>query len=164
MGQREKSVAVHVPSFYTEKLQHTPLRVGGAPSLEAGPRCFGRARSCSGITTCRWPAGYRDEGVSPFRSANFEMTGNTCTPCYANRTPNHNPTNNTRPSAMDDGTFLKSRWVQTSLLAVGVDGNIETYIMPWALVESENTSSWSWFLTHLSALIPKIKHSTVIPN
>lgn len=40
-----------------------------------------------------------------------------------------------------DGTFLKARFVQTLLLAVGIDGNGKSLLLVWAVVESENTES-----------------------
>jgi hypothetical protein len=48
-----------------------------------------------------------------------------------------------------DGTFLRARFVMTLLLAVGIDANGETLILAWAVVESENKDSWSWFFQHL---------------
>jgi len=46
-----------------------------------------------------------------------------------------------RPFVAMDGTFLKTRWGMTLLLAVGIYGNGETVILEWTVVESENTSS-----------------------
>ena len=40
-----------------------------------------------------------------------------------------------------DGTFLKARFVQTLLLAVGIDANGNILLLAWGIVESENESS-----------------------
>jgi transposase-like protein len=55
-----------------------------------------------------------------------------------------------------DGTFLKARFVQTLLLAVGVDANSQITLLAWGVVESENRSSWEWFLCHLRRAIPEV--------
>jgi hypothetical protein len=55
-----------------------------------------------------------------------------------------------------DGTFLKARFVLILLLAVGIDANGETLVPAWAVVESKNRESWSWFLQHLRWAIPEI--------
>lgn len=44
----------------------------------------------------------------------------------------------------------------TLLLAVGIDANGETLILAWAVVESENKDSWSWFFQHLRWAIPEV--------
>ena len=48
-----------------------------------------------------------------------------------------------------DGTFTKSKFRQTLLFAVTIDGNDEVVVLAWALVESENEDSWSFFLKEL---------------
>ena len=53
-----------------------------------------------------------------------------------------------------DGTFLKSCFGQTLLTATCRDSNNEIYPLAWAIVESENKESWSWFLQQLKAGIP----------
>ena len=54
-----------------------------------------------------------------------------------------------------DGTFLKAQFVQTLLLAVGIDANGNILLLAWGIVESENKSSWRYFLQHLKKAIPK---------
>jgi transposase-like protein len=55
-----------------------------------------------------------------------------------------------------DGTFLKARFIQTLLLAVGIDADGHNTILAWAVVESENRNSWEWFFRHLRRAIPTI--------
>jgi len=52
-----------------------------------------------------------------------------------------------------DGTFLKTRFVQTVLLAVEIDGNCNILLLAWEIIESENKSSWRYFLEHLKKAI-----------
>lgn len=42
------------------------------------------------------------------------------------------------------------------LLAVGIDANGHNVILAWALVESENESSWRYFLCLLQQAIPEV--------
>ena len=46
-------------------------------------------------------------------------------------------------------TFLKApfNFVQTLLLAVGIDANGKNLLLAWAVVESENKESWIWLRT-----------------
>jgi hypothetical protein len=53
-----------------------------------------------------------------------------------------------------DGTFLKGRFQQALLLAVGIDAAGHNIMLAWAVVESENSSSWEWFFRHLRRAIP----------
>lgn len=46
-----------------------------------------------------------------------------------------------------DGTFMKARFVQTLLFAVGIDENGKNLPLACAIVESENTESWTWFVS-----------------
>lgn len=56
-----------------------------------------------------------------------------------------------------DGTFLKGKFVQTLLLAVGIDANGHALILAWAVVESENAESWEYFFERLRITIPALK-------
>ncbi|CAN1317731.1 hypothetical protein LINPERPRIM_LOCUS30539 [Linum perenne] len=48
-----------------------------------------------------------------------------------------------------DGCFLKGEVAGMLLAAVGKDGNNQVYPIAWAIVEGENTNSWSWFIQTL---------------
>ncbi|CAI9275494.1 unnamed protein product [Lactuca saligna] len=48
-----------------------------------------------------------------------------------------------------DGAFMKGPDPGMILTTVGLDGNNCTYLVAYGLVESENYSSWIWFLKHL---------------
>ena len=63
-----------------------------------------------------------------------------------------------------DGTFLKARFVQTLLLAVGIDANGKCLILASAVVGSENTASWTWFLENLKCTIPQSLSMTLISD
>ena len=45
-----------------------------------------------------------------------------------------------------DGTFMTGQYRGTLLIAIGVDGNNQVVSIAFALVESENSESWLWFL------------------
>lgn len=48
-----------------------------------------------------------------------------------------------------EGNFLKACFVKTILLSVVVDVNGHTTLKAWAIVESLNKESRTWFLRHL---------------
>ncbi|XP_021771013.1 uncharacterized protein LOC110735155 [Chenopodium quinoa] len=48
-----------------------------------------------------------------------------------------------------DGTHLYGKYKGTLLVATGVDGNFQVFPLAFALVEGENISSWSWFMSCL---------------
>jgi len=66
-----------------------------------------------------------------------------------------------RPFIALDGTFLKTRFIQTLLQAVTIDANNKILPLAYAVVESENTSSWENFIAHLKAEIPRITSRTI---
>jgi transposase-like protein len=61
-----------------------------------------------------------------------------------------------------DSTFLKGRFIQQLLLAVGIDANSNTLILAWAIIKSENENSWNYFFRHLAAVTPDIMDKTTV--
>jgi hypothetical protein len=56
---------------------------------------------------------------------------------------------NCLPLVLFDGTFFLNAYHQTILLAIGRDGNNCSYLLAWAIVESENSDLWTWFIMNL---------------
>lgn len=54
------------------------------------------------------------------------------------------------------GTALLGRLVQTLLAAIGIDAAGQNVVLAWGFVESENRSSWEYFLQQLRRAIPDI--------
>ena len=55
-----------------------------------------------------------------------------------------------------DGSFIKEIFNLTILLAASIDVNNHSVLLAWAIVESENESSWRFFLSNLRAAIPEV--------
>ncbi|XP_074288923.1 uncharacterized protein LOC141614067 [Silene latifolia] len=55
-----------------------------------------------------------------------------------------------RPFISIDGCWLKGPYGGQLLVAVGRDGNNQMFPIAWAVVEIENTDSWTWFLVLLA--------------
>lgn len=66
-----------------------------------------------------------------------------------------------RPFLAVDGTFTKTQYIQTLLLAVTIDADNHACILAWALVGGETKDSWRYFLLHLKSAIPKINQPNV---
>ncbi|KAK8683942.1 hypothetical protein V6N13_039985 [Hibiscus sabdariffa] len=56
-----------------------------------------------------------------------------------------------RPIISIDGCFLKGHYLGYLLAAVGIDANDCIYPLAYAATDSENRSSWCWFLRNLEA-------------
>lgn len=48
-----------------------------------------------------------------------------------------------------DGTFLKSKFRGTLLVATCQDANLQIYPLAFGIVDSENDASWTWFFSKL---------------
>jgi hypothetical protein len=55
-----------------------------------------------------------------------------------------------------DGTHARNGYKQIILLAIGRDCNNESILYAWALVETESTATWTWFLTLLEQAVPTL--------
>ncbi|KAK7387261.1 hypothetical protein VNO78_27918 [Psophocarpus tetragonolobus] len=54
-----------------------------------------------------------------------------------------------KPLIQVDGTHLYGKYRGTLLIATTQDGNSNVLPLAFVVVESENSSSWSWFLSHI---------------
>ena len=58
-----------------------------------------------------------------------------------------------RPVVAVDGTFLKGSYLGTMFVAVCKDGNNQIYPLAWGIADSENDTSWEWFMVKLRGVI-----------
>ena len=68
------------------------------------------------------------------------------------------------PLILFDGTYFLNAYRQTILLAIGRDGNNQSYLIAWAIVESENTDSWTWFIERIVQNCPAINQPSKVGN
>ncbi|XP_024025986.1 uncharacterized protein LOC112092916 [Morus notabilis] len=52
-----------------------------------------------------------------------------------------------------DGTWLKGKFRGTLLVATAQDSERHCYPIAWAIVDSENDASWTWFFSNLKVII-----------
>ncbi|CAN1177263.1 hypothetical protein LINPERHAP2_LOCUS32998, partial [Linum perenne] len=57
------------------------------------------------------------------------------------------------PVMQVDGTFLKGKYKGTLLVATAIDGNRQILPLAFAIVESENTRNWPWFIQCLQMYV-----------
>jgi zinc finger SWIM domain-containing protein 3 len=66
-----------------------------------------------------------------------------------------------RPFIALDGTFVKTRWNLTILIAATMDGDNQILPLAWGFVPTESNDSWSFFLSHFRQTFPSIDNATV---
>lgn len=54
-----------------------------------------------------------------------------------------------------DGTFIKNKYKQILLAAVGIDGNANIFPIAISVVDCENEDNWNYFLKHLKEIFDK---------
>ncbi|XP_073152317.1 protein FAR1-RELATED SEQUENCE 4-like [Henckelia pumila] len=62
------------------------------------------------------------------------------------------------------GTFLKAKYRGVLLLTIAQDRDLYQYSIAWAVVDSENEMSWTWFLEKLHELIPDDRDLVIISD
>jgi len=67
-----------------------------------------------------------------------------------------------RPVISIDGTFLKGKYNEKLLIAMGVDANNHQYPLCYALVDEESAENWSWFLRRLRKYVCKDRKNVCI--
>ena len=65
-----------------------------------------------------------------------------------------------RPILGVDGAHLKGEFPDILLTAVRKDGNNNIFPVAWAVVETENEGTWTWFLQLLNDDLNSIASST----
>jgi hypothetical protein len=52
-----------------------------------------------------------------------------------------------------DGTFLTGKYECTILIVIGIDADRQLVPLAFAIVEKENSDSWSWFLCLVQRMV-----------
>ncbi|XP_062112586.1 uncharacterized protein LOC133823751 [Humulus lupulus] len=63
-----------------------------------------------------------------------------------------------------DGTFLKTKYGGTMLLAVAYSANNQLFLMAFAIVDSENHDSWKYFLQKLREAIGEVENLVFVSD
>ncbi|XP_073304179.1 uncharacterized protein [Primulina huaijiensis] len=63
-----------------------------------------------------------------------------------------------------DGTFLKYKYRGCLLVATAQDGDFHQFPIAWAIVDSENDDSWTWFLQKLKDFINDDRNLVIISD
>ncbi|XP_060960983.1 uncharacterized protein LOC133031490 [Cannabis sativa] len=69
-----------------------------------------------------------------------------------------------RPVISIDGTFLKTRFGGTILVAVAYDANNQLFPIAFAIVDSENHDSWKYFLQKLKEAIGEVENLVFVSD
>ncbi|CAD6978236.1 unnamed protein product [Tilletia controversa] len=65
-----------------------------------------------------------------------------------------------KPFMAVDGTFSKNKFNMVLLLAASMDADSNLVILAWALVTTESTDTWEWFLGKLLITFPSLAQSS----
>ena len=65
-----------------------------------------------------------------------------------------------RPILGVDGAHLKGQFPGILLTAVGKDGNNNIFHVAWAVIETKNEETWTWFLQLLNDGLSSVASST----
>ncbi|CAA7044423.1 unnamed protein product [Microthlaspi erraticum] len=63
-----------------------------------------------------------------------------------------------------DGNHLNSKFMGTLLTASGQDANFQVFSLAFAVVDSENNESWTWFLQKLDRILADSTSLTIISD
>ncbi|KAL7246255.1 hypothetical protein ACSBR2_001389 [Camellia fascicularis] len=72
--------------------------------------------------------------------------------------------NSCHPLLFFDSTFLKGRFKGTLLVAIAKDGNQGLFPIAFAIVDSEKSSNWEWFLRHLAEVVDGSRNLTFVSD
>ena len=64
--------------------------------------------------------------------------------------------NGCRPFLGFDGAHLKGPYGGILITIIGLDINLQFFLVTFAIVETENKNSWKWFLTQLKGPLANV--------